>query len=159
MDPDGSPENAMIPKRSPRGLIQEDVCKNEWLLLIVCMMLNRTSRKQVERVLPDFMKFWPTPQAFLCAENDRVESACRSLGFAQRRTQLMKKMTTAYVAGGWSRVNELPGVGEYASRSWEIFCRGTLGEDPPNDHALRDYFTWMKRHEGKEEKDQELQGH
>lgn len=141
----------MIPPRSPFGLIQEDLwsgrLESEWLILVVCMMLNCTSRKQVERVLPEFRSRWSTPQAFMSASVDDVAALCRPLGFANRRTANLKKMTERYLAGPWQHARELPGVGEYGARAWEIFCLGQLGDEPPNDHALTRYWAWRKHHD------------
>lgn len=44
-----------MPRSPEHPLIQEDLLHNEWMILVVCMMLNQTQRKQVEKVLPKFM--------------------------------------------------------------------------------------------------------
>lgn len=136
-----------VPPRSPFSLIQEDLWsarpESEWQILVVCCMLNCTSRKQVERVLPYFLRRWPTPQAFMGADEWDVIEACRSLGFATRRTFNLKKMTRAYLCTDWQHAKELHGIGEYASAAWEIFCQGTVGPTPPRDHALVKYWAWL----------------
>ena len=134
----------MIPARSPYSLIQEDLWPDCWMILVSCMLLNCTTRKQVEKVLPEFRKRWPTPQSFMHADDIDVVELCRPLGFANRRTTNLKKMTERYVAGPWQHASELPGVGVYASRAWEIFCQGTIGTEPPKDHALVQYYEWVK---------------
>jgi len=136
-----------IPPVSPYGLLQESLWPNEWFILVACMMLNCTSRKQVERVLPEFIRRWPDPQAFLTATTYEVAALCRPLGFAQRRTEGLFRMTRAFVAGGWTDARELPGIGEYAARAWRIFCRDELGDEAPDDHALTKYYRWRKRHQ------------
>lgn len=136
-----------IPPRSPYGLIQEDLWPNTWLLLVSCMMLNCTSRKQVEKVLPEFMKRWPDPASFLRAERQEIVDLIKPLGFKDRRTDNLIKMTTRFLTGPWEHAAELPGVGVYAARAWEIFCRDVLGDEPPKDHALTQYWAWRKRHE------------
>ena len=135
------------PPRSPFGLLQEDLWPDEWMILISCMMLNQTSRKQVERVLPEFRRLWPTPQAFINANPLAVADVCRSLGFATRRTDNMMKMTHLYLAGPWQHARDLPGIGEYGARSWEIFCQGIIGDEAPKDHALTDYWRWYVQHQ------------
>lgn len=132
----------MIPKRSPYGLIQEDLWPNKWLILVSCMMLNCTSRKQVEKVLPTFINTWPTPQEFMKANPDDVASLCKPLGFANRRTKNMFKMTERFLAAPWSDPRDLPSIGEYAARSYEIFCMGKIGDNDPKDHALTRYWSW-----------------
>jgi hypothetical protein len=111
------------------------------------MLLNCTSRKQVEKVLPEFIRRWPNPASFLEADRGDVAALCRPLGFAQRRTNNLVKMTTHYLTAPWDHARELPGIGVYAARAWEIFCRSKLGDEPPKDHALSTYWEWRKRHE------------
>lgn len=142
-----------VPPRSPYGLIQEDLWsaapESEWIIIVVCMILNCTSRKQVEKVLPEFVRRWPTPSAFVAAADADVVDATRSLGFANRRTSNLKKMTSAYIAGGWSHARELPGVCDYAAAAWEIFCTGTIPSECPNDHALTQYWRWITHQRSK----------
>ena len=133
-----------VPPRSPYSLIQEDLWPSEWAILVSCMMLNCTSRKQVEKVLPEFLRRWPNARQFTTAPVAEVVELCRPLGFANRRTVNLKKMTEAYLAGGWQHARELPGIGEYGAAAWEIFCRGTLPEEAPKDHALVLYYHWLK---------------
>lgn len=136
----------MIPPRSPHGLIQEDLFPDEWKCLVACLMLNCTSRKQVEKVIPEFFQRWSNPNSFLVASPDEVSDLISSLGFKNRRTQRLFEMTKAYVERSWAHVSELPGVGEYASRMWEIFFENKLGDEPPNDGALVLYWSWRKKH-------------
>lgn len=132
----------MIPPRSPYSLIQEDLWPNDWLILVACIMLNCTRRKQVEKVLPAFVERWATPAAFMAAPLEDVVALCKPLGFANRRSANLKKMTKRYLMGPWEHARELPGIGEYGARSWEIFCCGILGAEPPKDHALVQYYEW-----------------
>lgn len=108
-------------------------------------MLNCTTRKQVEKVLPEFVKRWSTPQAFIRADWAEVATLIQPLGFCRRRTGALMKLTEHYLAGPWSDPRELPGIGEYGARAWEIFCKGELGDVPPKDHALVQYWEWAKQ--------------
>lgn len=153
-------DGGVIPPRSPFGLLQEDLWPSEWLILVSCMLLNCTTRKQVEKVLPEFIERWPTPQRFVRARRAQVMALIGPLGFASRRTDNLMKMTHHYLAGPWEHARELPGIGVYAARAWEIFCRGELGDEPPKDHALVVYWEWRKRHEeqGGEDRGRGVQG-
>lgn len=106
------------------------------------MMLNCTSRKQVEKVLPAFIQRWPEPQAFVVADPVEVAALCKPLGFANRRTTNMFKMTDRFLSAPWNDPRELPGIGEYAARSYEIFCMDKVGDVDPKDHALTRYWNW-----------------
>lgn len=133
---------AFVPKCSPIGLIQESLFPNEWLILVAAMMLNCTSRKQVERVFPEFIRRWPTPTTFAAADLSEVSDLCKPLGFANRRTQNIHKMTMHYLSAPWTHARELPGIGEYGAACHEIFCRGNIPTVPPKDHALKRYVEW-----------------
>lgn len=136
----------MIPHRSPHGLIQEDLYPDEWKCLVACMLLNCTSRKQVEKVVPVFFSMWPNPDVFLKASFESVSELISSLGFKNRRTKNLFDMTRAYATKSWLHVSELPGIGEYASRAWEIFFMNRLGDEAPSDGALTLYWKWRKKH-------------
>ncbi len=144
-----------IPPRSPYSLIQEDLWssapESEWLILVACVMLNCTSRKQVEKVLPELRRRWPTPEEFVNAPDDDVVVVIRSLGFANRRAVNLQKLTARYLAPDWEHASDLPGVGPYAAASWEIFCAGALPIECPKDHALTKYWHWAVTNSRKEE--------
>jgi methyl-CpG-binding domain protein 4 len=133
-----------IPPLSPHGLIQEALWPQEWLILVSCTFLNQTTRKQVEKVWKPFTEMCPTPQVLLATDPERVKEVIRSLGFKERRTKNLYRMSEHYLAANWDHATDLPGIGPYAGRSWEIFCQGRLGDIEPHDHALRTYWLWCK---------------
>lgn len=136
----------MIPPRSPYGLIQEDMWPNEWRILVSCMMLNCTSRKQVEKVIDKFFIKWPDANSLLGSPIDEISELITPLGFKNRRAKRLLEMSEHYTKNTWNHASELPGVGEYASRAWEIFIKNRLGNDPPKDGALVVYWNWRKKH-------------
>lgn len=140
-----SQEVKKIPRHSPHCLIQESLYPNEWLVLVVCMMLNCTTRKQVEKVLPEFMRRWPNARDFIVAEPTEIADVIRSLGFANRRSQNLLKMTRHYLAGPWEHASELHGIGEYGARCWEMLFRCEVGKTVPKDHALLEYWDYVRR--------------
>jgi len=135
-----------IPPRSGFGLIQEDLWPDKWKILVSCMMLNCTSRKQVEKVLPSFFSKWSCPDDLILAEIDEITETIAPLGFKNRRTKNILDMSTSYIKNSWKDPRDLPGVGEYAARAWEMFCKNDLGENPPEDGALVLYWNWRKQH-------------
>lgn len=110
-------------------------------------MLNCTSRKQVEKVWPEFVVRFPTPHALLASSDDEVKVVISSLGFKDRRTKMLFAMTREYVKDEWTTARELPGIGEYAVRMHEMLFCGHLGDAPPKDHALVRVWEWMKGRE------------
>jgi adenine-specific DNA glycosylase len=103
-------------------------------------MLNCTQRRQVERVLPTFLSRWPTAQALSSADVDDVSALVTPLGFGNRRAVTLIELSRDYLRPGWIDSRVLRGVGQYAGRAHDIFCRGILGAEPPKDHALRRYW-------------------
>lgn len=130
-----------LPPRSPFGLIQEDLWPDEWKILVSCVMLNCTSRKQVEKVLPRFFSLWPDASSVLIAQEEDLQSIISPLGLKNRRSALLKKLASSYLSK-WDDVRSLPGVGEYAARAWEIFVKNSMGDSCPKDHALTKYWNW-----------------
>lgn len=133
-----------IPPVSPYSLIQESLWPDEWKCLVACVMLNCTSRKQVEKVLPAFFDRWPTAAVTAIADPEEMAHVIASLGFKNRRSQRLVRLAEEYEAGGWTHVRQLSGIGEYASRMWEMFFLGVLGDDQPADGALTLYWRWRR---------------
>jgi methyl-CpG-binding domain protein 4 len=146
-----NPATVLVPPRSPFGLIQEDLWPDEWKILISCMMLNCTNRKQVEKVLPTFFTLWPDPESFLSGDREQIIKLCHPLGFSTRRTDNMLKMTRAFL-GDWKHALELPGIGVYGARAWEMFCKCDIGKNEPKDGALCLYWRWATKQEFGREK-------
>jgi methyl-CpG-binding domain protein 4 len=139
----------MIPPRSGYGLIQEDLWPDGWKILVSCVMLNCTSRKQVEKVLPRFFALWPGPEELLDSNPEIIAETIAPLGFKNRRTKNLLNMSRSYLEQDWKDPRELPGVGEYGARAWEIFCGNKLGDEPPKDGALVLYWQWRKKHDNR----------
>jgi methyl-CpG-binding domain protein 4 len=139
------------PPVSPYGLIQETLWPDRWKILLSCMFLNCTSRKQVEKILPRFFDLWPTPKDLLASDRNVLVEVIKPLGFANRRAENIVKMSAAFSQGDWNDIKELPGIGEYAAAAYGIFCLGLLGSEPPKDGALVKYYNWRKFHEKREE--------
>lgn len=133
-----------VPPKSPHGLIQEDLWPDEWKILISCLMLNQTTRKQVDKVIWQFFDKWPDPNSFLQAKLIDVSDLLRPLGFYNRRPKAMQKFTKQYLNSSWAEPIELYGIGKYANDAWRIFCKGDWKSVDPNDHALNKYHLWLK---------------
>ena len=137
----------MIPPRSPYSLIQEDLWPDEFKILVSCMLLNCTTRKQVEKVVPMLFSKWPDAKSLAAANQCELREVISSLGFKNRRSENLIKMAKAYLKNNWKSARDLPGIGDYAADAWELFCRQTMPQKCPNDHALTLYYKWRKKHE------------
>ena len=132
------------PPKSPHGLLQEDLWPNEWRILISCLLLNLTTRKQVDGVIFDLFERYPTPMSLLNADSTELQTLIKPLGMWRKRTQTLLRFTREYLAGEWDQVNDLFGCGKYANDAWRIFCVGDWQDVEPNDHALNMYHEWLR---------------
>lgn len=136
----------MIPPRSPYSLIQEDFWPDRYKILIVCMLLNCTTRKAVEKVVPRLFHQYPDADSMAVADPVQLKAMIESLGFGNRRTTRLIEMSKAYVSGKWSHPRDLPGVGDYAAAAWDIFVLRSPPSKPPRDHALTLWWEWHHIH-------------
>lgn len=134
----------MLPPVSPYSLIQEGLWPDEWKCLVVCVMLNCTTRKQVEKILPEFFRRWPDAASTATADAVEMSKLISPLGFGNRRTTRLIDLAREYNKRQWTHVEELPGIGKYASRMWEMFFLGKLGDEAPEDGSLALYWWWLK---------------
>lgn len=131
-----------LPQRSPFSLLQEDVFDNDWLVLCVAILLNCTSRKQVDKIFLWFKTNVSTPQRFLSTSEENVKDKLKCLGFVNRRYDRLKSLAKFILSNSWKDPRNLPGIGEYGARSYEIFCQNKIGNVCPNDGALAKYWKW-----------------
>jgi len=96
------------PPRSPFGLLEEILWEDEWKLLVACMMLNCTTRLQVDRVLWRLFLLAPTPEAAAALGADpgapgvrpsgveRVERVVAPLGLHRKRAKAFVRLSEEY---------------------------------------------------------------
>ena len=131
------------PPKSPIGLIQEDLWPNEWKILVSCLMLNLTTRKQVDGVIYKFFNRWPTPASLRAAELTEIENMIKPLGMWRKRSRTLLRFNNEYLDGRWKQAKDLHGCGKYANDAWLIFCKGKWKDVHPNDHALNKYHNFL----------------
>lgn len=127
------------------GLVQEKYWPDGWKILVCCLCLNLTTRKQMEPVVEEMFRRWPHAAALANAPDEELQELIKSLGMWRRRAATLKKMSKQYHEGQWLDVEELAGVGQYARRAYQIFILGEIGQNPPNDHALLEYWEFLMK--------------
>jgi endonuclease III len=130
------------PPMSPFRYRQEIYKYDPWKMLMICMMLNQTCYKQVDKVRDEFFKKFPTPEDLLCASDQEIIDIIRPLGFYNRRAKMWKKFSHEWLNWDGSNVESLPGVGKYASDSWKIFQQGIFSITV-EDKELKKYLQWI----------------
>ena len=133
-----------IPPKSPHGLIQESLWPDEWRILISCLLLNQTTRKQLDKVIDEFFERWPDPSSLLRASIEEIQEVVKPLGFWNKRPKTIKRFTEEYMNRGWDEPIELHGIGKYANDAWLIFVKGDWRSVEPKDHALNKYHDWLR---------------
>lgn len=124
--------------------IQHVYRTDPWRVLVVCALLNLTSREQVMPLVAGLFDQWPGPKDMECA-GPELEEYLRPLGLSEQRAKRLRLMAHDYQrAEVLSRtiVQKIHGCGQYAADSFEIFCRGNLNITP-SDGVLADY---VRRH-------------
>lgn len=130
------PDNAI----SPYSLLQEELRGDTWKTLVACMLLNQTSYKQVRPIIWHLFERYPDAKALSCAKQEELAGMIRALGFQNRRSKALIRMSGEYVAG--IPVRQLYGVGQYALDSCRMFVEGDVENVRPTDAKLIMYRDW-----------------
>lgn len=142
-------------QRSPYGLIQEDMKDDPWKLLVCCIMLNLTSRKQAEPVWNKFFERWNSAEELFLSDVERVDDVIKEIsemlkpiGLQNRRAKSIWRMTLDFLTLRPDKDDDvdptnMSGIGKYASDSFNMFFRRRLVDDV-KDKELRRYVSWVK---------------
>ena len=120
-----------------RPLLQEIYQNDDWKMLVCCMLLNQTNRKQVDTIRYKLFNVYPTAKHMMKAKTEILVEILRPLGLYNRRAKSLIKMSEGYVKG--LPVDKLYGIGRYALDSWEIFQCGNHNVQP-TDLVLQEYL-------------------
>ena len=121
-----------------RPLLQEIYSCDEWKMLVCCMLLNLTNRRQVDTIRDELFDRYKTPYQMRDAEHSELAEILRPLGLYNTRADRLIKMSEGYV-NGFKSVDELYGIGRYARDSWEIFQNNNFNIKP-DDKVLQEYL-------------------
>jgi len=148
--------------RSPFGLLEELFHDDPWRLLLSTILLNRTTRAQVDVVLHKFLLKWPTATAVINASWEEIRDIIRSLGICHRRAKALIRFSKDYLEciEQKKKIENLPkgtaefqlsreeilsfhNCGVYAYDAYQIFIRKLVGI-VSTDHALQDYVEYQR---------------
>lgn len=129
--------------KSPYNLLQEIYNEHPWKMLVCCIMLNCTSRKQVDQVREEFFTEYPTAEEAARANPEEMAKIISLLGFKNKRANTIIRFSKEWIESDWTEPIELYGIGKYGQDSWEIFQKGNLNVSP-NDGVLNTYLDWAK---------------
>lgn len=117
-------------------MVQQQI-SGAWQHMVGVIMLNQTGRKPVKTVLPEFLKRWPTPEAYLTSTPEDVIEIIRPLGFYNRRENAFRRMSEDFLDWDKKDAKQLYGIGKYGSDSYEIFFKQNYAVQPTDKELLR----------------------
>lgn len=135
--------NNWNPPKSPFGLIQEELYKDPWKVLVSCVFCNLTRRFTAEPIMRKFFDLYPTPQDAMNAQEDFLADLLKPIGLSKRRAKTLVTMSREYLEKNWSEPIELYGIGKYGNDAWKIFCTPAWKDAQPKDRALNWYHEWL----------------
>ena len=136
-----------VPPKSPHNLLQEILWPDEWKILISCLLLNQTSRKQVDKVYQELFYNYPCAESMANADQNILARMLNPLGLYNRRSKALIRFSREYLEKDWKTAKDLYGCGKYADDTWRLFILGDWKNIAPQDHALYDYYKWLKNNE------------
>ena len=119
-------------------MVQQQI-NNAWEHMVGVIMLNQTGRKPVKMTLPEFLYWFPTPQALINADPDFVKTILAPLGMMNVRYERLVRMTQDYLTWDGDDATVLYGIGKYGSDSYEIFFKHNYSVKP-TDKELKRYL-------------------
>lgn len=119
-------------------MVQQQI-DGPWQHMVGVIMLNQTSRKQVKKVLPEFLKHWDTPEKFLKAKEDDIKKVIAPLGMTSIRVKRLLGMSRDFLTWDRNDATMLYGIGKYGSDSYEIFFKNNYSVEP-TDKELKKFL-------------------
>ena len=126
-------------------MLQEEMWPDVWKILVVCILHNQTSRKQVDRVYQEIFYNYPTEEHMASADPEKLAKILKPLGLYNRRSKSLIRFSREYVTNHWQTPSDLHGCGKYADDCYKVFCRFQWNDVEPTDHALNDYVKWARK--------------
>ncbi|CAI9117213.1 OLC1v1018562C1 [Oldenlandia corymbosa var. corymbosa] len=143
-----TPDNLWKPPQSPHTLLQEDHAHDPWRVLIICMLLNRTTGLQASRVINQLFALCPDAQSAAEVDTQDIEKVIQPLGLQKKRAVMIQRFSQEYLGEGWTHVTQLHGIGKYAADAYTIFCTGKWDRMIPSDHMLNRYWNFLREDYG-----------
>jgi methyl-CpG-binding domain protein 4 len=117
-------------------LLQEIYRNDPWKMLIGCILLNQTTRVQVDKVREELFENWQDALEMGSADLDKLARVIKPLGLYNKRAKTLIKFSQEWTDKEWQEPIELHGIGKYAQDSWEIFQKNNLNVQPADKELI-----------------------
>lgn len=112
---------------------------SDWHLLVGCLMLNRTTRRQARAALDQLFRLAPWAQDLEKVTDEQLLEILRPCGFGNRRAVALRNLTEDFLKD--TPLRDIRHCGPYAWDSFEIFSRGKiLDPESVGDSELKAYL-------------------
>lgn len=139
--------------QSPFNTKQEEYRDEPWKMMMICMMLNCTSYKQVDQIKDQFFLKYPDAKSIVDSDPEELSEIIKPLGFYNKRVTQWKKFCSEWIRLSCEydkdseipseKIAELHGVGDYALASWKVFQNYEYDIEV-EDHVLVKYVEWAR---------------
>lgn len=143
-DGDDDDDNKWKPPPSEIRLIQHDHFHDPWRVLVICILLNRTSGSQTRRIISEFFSLCPNAKAATEVAPEQILTIIRTLGLHHKRAVMIQRFSREYLGQNWTHVTQLHGIGKYAADAYALFCTGKWERVNPTDHMLNYYWEFLR---------------
>lgn len=122
----------MISLKKGETLIQEDYQYDVWKSMVCCLMLNQTSRKQLDKMINGFFELYPTPERFIACDKSVVLELIRPLGLFNRRFDSLLKFSIDFLTKfkNTGDISSCFGIGKYAENCYRLLHLKDLSVEP-----------------------------
>jgi len=118
-------------------ITQEIYQRDPWKMMVCCIFLNQTNRKQLDKIRLKFFRTFPTAREVIEADPNEIIEMIAPLGFKNRRALTLIKFSDEWLHTRWKEPIELHGIGKYGQDSWEIFQKNNLNVKPTDGVLIK----------------------
>jgi len=129
-------------------LLQLRYLDDPWKVLVCCVLLNRTQRAQVDRMIDQLFDDYPSADVMAHAKLSDLYRLLKPLGFNRTRAERLVALAELYVKSKKrerlltrEEVSALPGIGAYGLDCYRLLVLGDTDLDP-GDKELKRWARW-----------------
>lgn len=133
-----------------RELFQERLKSDPFWMLVACSLATRSRWSIARPIFGVLRSRWQHPYSFARADGQELAGLLEPLGLQNVRSQNLRAFAASWVEHkptSGKEVEAMPGMGQYARHSWNIFIDEVRPHDLVNDKALSSHLARVKLEE------------